>query len=193
MDAKSRLIEVDQLSAEQLDAFRVGVVCGVCGAAKSSDLPFCATDYAALSLPMRLALANPDERVDAFRSAWHHLRLHSERRLSLNRWPFFSESELEAAGFRLRNHTRCEVPRADSTRVPKHTCGARISIWVTSKNNLIALDDATFQPHRTTCVDPEYWSRKRAEREERKQREREARRVERKSRRLQTSARGRRA
>src|SRR5574337_1110037 len=60
-----------------------GEICAACGKAKAAGRPFCATDWAALPMPARWALADraiPAERYAANFRAWlRHLQLHAER------------------------------------------------------------------------------------------------------------------
>ena len=172
--------EHNAMTDEQIAEAMAADVCAVCGKTKSRAMPFCSTDYAVLPLPSRLALADPDRRLDAFRSAFRHLLLNSDRKHELNAWPFSTDEELYEAGYLWREHKRCQVPG----------CGMRISIWLTPRPNRhsIALDRITRQPHRLKCTDPEYFRRLREKREAEKLQQREAR----KAARLKTSAQRRR-
>ena len=156
----------------EIDVAIAGEVCAACGKYKRKGQAFCATDAAALSLPSRWAIDR--DRYLGFRSALRHLELHRERKNAIAEagWKYRSQDELEAAGFRLSRHARCEVPRPDSDRVPAHTCGARISIWITPNGKRLALDDRTLRPHRPDCADPGYFTRRLATAESRKRRTR---------------------
>jgi hypothetical protein len=156
-------VEAAVLSAAEIEQAWRGEVCAACGKFKRAGAAFCASDFAALALPMRWNLTGPQAH-DAFRAAARHLQLHRERRVAIaeSGWSFRSQDELEAAGYRgTALHLRCNVPRPDSERVPPHTCGAWISIWKTPQGGRIALDDRTYRPHRPDCVDPGYFERKR--------------------------------
>jgi hypothetical protein len=153
------------LSAADVEASWRSEICAACGKFKRANSSFCVSDFSALALPMRWQIRGP-ESVDAFNAALRHLQLHQTRRANMAEgdWPYRSQDELEAAGFRMvRLHFRCEVPQPGSERVPPHTCGAKISLWRTKNDKLIALDDRTYRPHRADCVDPEYFERKREE------------------------------
>jgi hypothetical protein len=169
-----------QFTDAEVEAFIRGEKCAACGKFKAAGAIFCATDFAALSLPQRLALGDRGGPAffGAFRAALRHLQLHAERRRQFveGEWKYRTADELEAAGFQFSSHTRCAVPVPD--RKP-YECGARITIYLTPNKKRIALDALTLQPHRSKCVDPEFFERKRQEKEQKKAR---------RSGRLQTSA-----
>lgn len=143
----------------EIEAAIRGEECLACGKYKRAGAMFCATDYFALPLAARLSLAEGAGRIDAFRSALCHLQLHGVRRRSFAEdggWRYRTQAELEADGYELLEHTRCSVPVPN--RRP-YECGVRISIWRTPQGLKMAIEDATLQPHRSRCVDPEYYTR----------------------------------
>jgi hypothetical protein len=168
------------------DAIRASVAshaCAACGKFKRTGAVFCATDFAALSLPQRLAMMDKSASyfADVFRSNLRHLQLNQGRRREFaeSEWKYRTDEELVAAGFTFSEHTRCSVPVPN--RRP-YECGKRISIYITPRREdgsrkRMALDAQTLQPHRRDCADPEYFERLRAEKEQQK-----------KSKRVQTSA-----
>jgi hypothetical protein len=171
------------MTADEVRASVASNVCAVCGKYKRTGAAFCATDFAALSLPQRLGVTDQSTSyfADAFRSALRHLQLNVERKRSLaeSGWHYRSDEELVAAGFTFSEHTRCSVPVPN--RRP-YECGKRISIYITPRREdgsrkRMALDAQTLQPHRPHCADPDYFERRRAEKEQQK-----------KSKRVQTSA-----
>lgn len=157
------------MSAAEIEASIAGEQCAACLKFKRRGQYFCVTDFSALSIPARLMLDR--DRYGAFLSALRHLQLNVTRREAMGEgnWPYRSQDELEAAGFRMvKLHFRCEVPQPNSERVPPHTCGARITLWRTPKGTLMAIDDRSFRPHRLECADPQYFERKREEKLARK-------------------------
>jgi hypothetical protein len=168
------------LSDEQIIASWRSEMCAACGKYKRAGSAFCATDTAALTLPMRWNLED-GTNFGAFRAALRHLQLHTDRRAQFaeGEWKYRSAEELERAGYKFSSHRRCAV------KVPDHKpfeCGARITIYITPNGKRIALDAITLQPHRSKCVDPDYFERKR-----------EAKQQAKRSRRVQPGSRGRRS
>jgi hypothetical protein len=169
------------------DAIRAAIasnVCAACQKYKRSGVPFCATDFAALALPQRLSVMDQTRPSfdDAFRSALRHLQLNQERRHAIaeSGWKYRTHEDLVADGYTFSEHIRCAVPVPN--RRP-YECGKRISIYITPRRGdaprkRIALDAQTLRPHRPDCVDPEYYERRRQEKEQQKT-----------NRRVQTSAR----
>jgi hypothetical protein len=148
--------DVNNMTAEQIEAAITATVCLLCGKAKARSVPFCSTDFAALPLASRLALNNPEQRHDAFRSACRHLELNRYRKFELNSWPYTQDSELYDAGFVWIERLRCPAPG----------CGKQVSFWRTpDRKGVIVLDEYTRQPHRLDCADFDYFRRQREERE----------------------------
>jgi hypothetical protein len=172
------------MTAEEIRASVASNVCAACGKYKRTGVPFCATDFAALSLPQRLGVMDQTRPSfeDFFRANLRHLQLNVVRRRDMaeSGWKYRTHEDLVAAGFVFSEHTRCSVPVPNKR---PYECGKRISIYVTppradGSRKKIALDMQTLQPHRPQCVDPEYFERRRAEKEQQKAK-----------RRVQTSAR----
>lgn len=147
-----------------LDELRVvveGVICPACGGPKRAHSAFCATDMAALALPQRWPLdrgfSDPHFQ-DAFRAARRHLELNRTRVRNFasgaGGWRYSSESELVAAGYRWNRFLRCEVPG----------CGQQIHLYTKpDRSGRVAVNARDYQPHRSTCTDPEYFQRRKAE------------------------------
>lgn len=74
-------------------------------------------------------------------------------------WPYCNLAELEAAGYAYHQAAYCRG----------HGCGAAILWFYTPRNNHIAVNADDFQPHRTTCRDPERFQRRRQTRVEAQQ------------------------
>jgi hypothetical protein len=169
------------MSSEAIRASVASRVCAACEKYKRAGVPFCATDFAALALPQRLGVMDQtaEHFEDAFRSSLRHLQLNQVRRREFGdgNWPYRTHEDLVAVGFAFSEHTRCAVPVPN--RRP-YECGKRISIYITPRRGdgsrkRMALDAQTLRPHRGDCVDPEFYERLRAEKQN-------------KSRRVQTSA-----
>jgi hypothetical protein len=91
---------------------------------------------------------------DTFRSALAHLQLFTTRihrlPVRLGEWCYQSDYELLAAGFVLIDHARCHVPG----------CGQQICWYRTPSRARVCVNLRDAQPHSTSCLDPEYFSRR---------------------------------
>lgn len=148
---------------EQVRLIVDGVRCAVCGEAKKAGAAFCLTDFTALVLYVRRWLTEwkPTESryCDTFRSAYRHLQLNPARARKIPEatqgWSYRTDDDLHSAGFRFSRHDVCSVPG----------CNHRIVWWITPNKNWVAVNIEDNQPHRTKCKDPEYFKRKKEERE----------------------------
>lgn len=137
--------------------------CPACTGYKLSGNPFCRTDFMALPLFMRgFAQRGPDDShfVEYYRRAMQHLKDFPTRRVQvLSRgglWPYTTFDELDNAGYRLIEHTRCQA----------RSCAVRISLYRAPNGHRIAINYDKPTPHSDTCKDPEYFARVRAARQE---------------------------
>lgn len=136
----------------------------VCGAAKRRGDAFCVTDWLALPLYLRTWLAKGADSeyfAENYRRAWQHLvDLGGRRREHIGaigdgaptRWRYNSESELEAAGYRLAGSgapERCAAPG----------CNQPIRWYLTPHKKRLAINFAQddVRPHFMTCADPSYF------------------------------------
>jgi hypothetical protein len=98
--------------------------------------------------------------VEYYRRALQHLRDFSTRRVKvLDRggfWLYATFDQLEAAGYRLIEHTRCEA----------RGCYARISLYWSPAGRKVAIDFDKCIPHVDTCKDPGWFARMKAVRRE---------------------------
>lgn len=67
-------------------------------------------------------------------------------------WNFSTTEELEAAGYRFLNESRCSGP----------TCGATISWWETPNGKRMPLDPDTLGPHWGSCPDRDQFKKGRS-------------------------------
>lgn len=151
------------LTDEELLAGTNGEVCMVCSGVKKESHAFCRNDYLALPLGMRLSLdgALQSERADVLRRCVLHLAGIEPRPAvqittrdgSTFFWPHHSQEDLEGAGYRFSQHTRCEA------------CGAQITFYVTPKKKFLAVNFPDCAPHFTTCKDPGFFQRRKEKRE----------------------------
>jgi hypothetical protein len=140
-----------------------GAVCAVCGEAKRPNSAFCQTDFLALTWWQRKPLlAGPADPAfaEAFLSALQHLRLYPVRARQYGAggrgWSYRSDDELRAAGYR-----RCEQDLDGAVcKVPG--CQQRILWYWTPQGTKIPVQYDTLQPHRVTCADAAYFSRRRS-------------------------------
>jgi hypothetical protein len=155
------LILTTNITDEEIREAVSGLVCLACKGQKSANHAFCRLCNAALPLyPRRILsiISNP-EFCEVFRSSLRHLQLNTERRMSRGGgWAHKSHEDLEAAGFRFIEHGDCSAPR----------CYARIVWYRTPVRGLVAVNLADYQPHRSTCIDPDYFRRVREARASRK-------------------------
>jgi hypothetical protein len=149
-DTAKRYIE---LTEGEITASVAGVRCLACADTKSSGQPFCPADFARLPLASRLALSEKPGFPESFRRALQHLVDLGPRpsRVGGRLWTFASLDELEAAGFRFIRITNCSVPR----------CWQKIAWLWTPRNSKMPVNVADCQPHRSTCLDPDYHLRRR--------------------------------
>lgn len=136
-------------------------ICAACDRPKREMSAFCPTCTAALTIWQRNWLAEDPSTshwCDNYRSALRHLQLNATRIrvLPLYRggWPYSSSDDLRAAGYSYIEHSHCRVPG----------CGRTIIWYWTPNHGRIPVDVPSYQPHRTTCVDSEYFQRRRAAR-----------------------------
>jgi hypothetical protein len=144
------------LTDEEITAAVAGTVCLACSGMKRSGQPFCRTDFCALPLRYR--------RASEFRSALAHLQAHRDRRALLgDDWPYKTLREVADAGYeampaRSMGWDRCQVPG----------CGAQILfVRKDATTTPFPINRSDARPHRTSCTDPEYFRRRREERERR--------------------------
>lgn len=142
------------------------LTCAYCGGDKVATSCFCVADSMALPLFLRIWLnkGTADEWFPTnYRRALQTLiDLGPQRRTMVARsgrrysWPYASDAELLAADYRFIEHGRCEVPK----------CGVRI-VWYWSPKNperrKVAVNLENCRPHSESCVDPEYFRRRREE------------------------------
>ncbi len=57
----------------------------------------------------------------------------------MSKWPYNSDKDLIAAGYKFDNRARCRG------------CGAEIEFWQTPRGKYIPLDSGTLEPHFGTC------------------------------------------
>jgi hypothetical protein len=159
----------DPMTAVEVLASYESEVCAVCGGLKRARTPFCATDFAALPMPARLALRrapSSPQFAESFRAWLRHLQINPVRR-SLMRsqagtLPYRTFAEMESSGY-------CFSRRAQ--------CGSRLCLaeilWVlTPQRAYLALDEALLQPHARTCKDPEWRTRRKQRLQEQRQQRR---------------------
>jgi hypothetical protein len=150
------------LTDAEVTASVEGETCAACGGGKAWRQAFCNTDFAALTWQMRKDVTELNRKsaefFDAFRAALRHLQLNPTRIKQLpsrgGEWHHRSEADLERAGFKFMEHASCNVPR----------CGQRVVWYRTPKGGKMPVNLEGYQPHRTTCADPEFFQRKREER-----------------------------
>jgi hypothetical protein len=136
--------------------------CLACDGRKAWRQPFCNTDFAALTWQMRKDVTvldrNKPEFFSAFRAALRHLQLNPTRVRQLpsrgGEWRYRSEDDLERANFKFLEHATCNVPG----------CGQRVVWYRTPNGGRMPVNLSDYQPHKTTCADPDYFQRKREER-----------------------------
>lgn len=138
-----------------------GDKCRACGGRKRDGHAFCATDFAALTIFQRRQMSmglKGEAFYDKYRSALRHLQLNPTRLKQLpsrgGEWSYRSEDDLERAGFKFMEHARCNVPH----------CYQRIVWYRTPNGGQMPVNLEDYQPHKTSCTDPEYFQRKREER-----------------------------
>lgn len=143
---------------EELHLVIAGEICSICGGRKRSGAAFCVTDTAALPLPMRWPLdrgvADPGFQ-GSFRAARRHLELNPRRARNFadgaGGWRYSSESGLIAAGYRWHSFFRCGVPG----------CGQQIHLYTKpDRTGRVAVNADGYQPHRTSCADPDFYQRR---------------------------------
>ncbi len=146
------------MTQDEIRASWESSVCPCCGEAKRSRSAFAPSCFAALTIFARRPLfSGPDSEnyVEAFHSALRHLQLNPTRRkrFVVNRggWTFRNGEELRTAGYRYQDYGHCRVPG----------CGQQIYWYRGPDGRQIAVNLDGFQPHRTTCTDPEFFARQR--------------------------------
>lgn len=139
-------------------------MCSVCDGRKNAGQPFCLTDFLALPIHMRnwVSRSLSPDFAEAFRQAHAHLAGHTVRRVLVGHdgatadWPYRTLQEV-AEHYELAGEpTRCRVPG----------CGVQILFVrrdAISKAFPINRTDA--RPHRLSCKDPDFFRRRREERE----------------------------
>ncbi|ABF42183.1 hypothetical protein Acid345_3182 [Candidatus Koribacter versatilis Ellin345] len=165
-DAKDLARRGSVLTIDELRRVFEGTVCPACQGAKRSRSAFCATDTSALTIWQRRSLAggiDDPQFQQAFRSTLRHLELNATRVRKFapvrGGWSYQTESELRAAGYRWHSFFRCGVPG----------CGQPIHLYTKpDKSGRVAVNAEGYQPHATTCTDPEYFQRQREAKQERR-------------------------
>jgi hypothetical protein len=153
--------------AEVLDAYR-SQICAACKGPKPRENSFCLTDILALTIFVRRSLSlGPEDAqfCDVWRAALRHLQLNTVRKEKYpshgSTWRFQSHEDLHDAGYRFVAHALCNVPVPE--RQPLR-CGQRIVCYRSPVGDyMVRVNLKDYQPHRTTCVDPDYWKRRAAE------------------------------
>lgn len=155
-----------ELPVPSLAEARAAARCCVCDAAKGAAQPVCQSDWLALTLAQRLAIAKaetPARADEAFAVAVRFLRgLPKYRRVRVietptgdggdrarSTWRLHSAEEMEATGFRQIGHGQCQAPR----------CLQSIVWYWTPNQKKMAVNLADYQPHVATCKDPGYAQR----------------------------------
>ena len=157
-----------QLTHGEIEAQVAATRCGHCGRPKRPGYAFCTTDFAALPMRYRYPLNKGIDDpffADGYRAAMQHLVDHPHRQAafgSFGAWRYNSEDRLYEAGYRLLNHTTCQVPRPHE---PGRCCGQRVVWFCTPSNGRICLNFPEYEPHAGTCVDPAYYQRRREEKQ----------------------------
>lgn len=153
--AASKPTDAEILAALQSDT------CAACNGRKREGQAFCATDFVALTIFQRrqMSMGLKGERFyEKYRSALRHLQLNPTRVKQLpargGEWSYRSEEDLENAGFKFTEHARCNVPK----------CYQRIVWYRTPNGGKMPVNLADYQPHKTSCADPDFFQRKREER-----------------------------
>jgi len=59
------------------------------------------------------------------------------------RWPYKTDGDLRAAGYRFDRNGVCTGPN----------CRKKIEWWLTAKGKWMPIDPGTMEPHWSTCVD----------------------------------------
>lgn len=135
-----------------------GDVCLACDGRKLANYAFCKTDTAALTIYPRGVLSRGPSApsfFEVFRSSLRHLRLNPTRRTNVGgEWRHASHDDMAAAGYRFIEHGQCGAPR----------CFAKITWYRTPLGTAMPVNYVDFQPHRATCIDPEYFRRLREQR-----------------------------
>jgi hypothetical protein len=133
-------------------------VCPACSGVKGAKSAFCRTDELALTIFQRGFLRGGPTGVDffeTFRSALRHLQIHKERKMKLaaDGWRHSTAADMEANGYRFIRHSDCGAPK----------CQARIVWYRTPRNAVMSVNLSDYQPHRSSCADPGYFDRRRAQ------------------------------
>lgn len=140
------------VTQEMRDAFveaMASAKCVVCSRPKRVARAFCDSCTFAMPIWARNWIgegAASDRACESFRIWRRNLELIGDR-IKRSGWDFHSWEEIESAGYKLLNVSRCRATG----------CGQRIG-WVEdahgNKTPLNVEGDAQFQPHRTTCKNP---------------------------------------
>jgi hypothetical protein len=131
--------------------------CPVCSRPKRVGLPFCQTCWYAVPIWARNWMSSSSDLARAcetFRIWSEHLVKWADR-ITRTGWDFHSWKEIEAAGYKMLNVSRCRAIG----------CGARIGWVEDAAGRLTPLNvegEYQFQPHRTSCKNPGVYREKKS-------------------------------